>query len=74
MQKTVVRRLLGLIRFRNEYPAFDGTFSVEESLENQIYMKWEKDNFCCKLNINLETSKTVILYLDESKNLIEYCV
>jgi sucrose phosphorylase len=74
MQKTVVRRLLELIRFRNEYPAFDGAFSVEESLKNQIYMKWEKVNFCCKLNINLETYKTVILYLDESKNFIEYSV
>ncbi len=71
LQKPVVRRLLELIRFRNEYPAFDGTFLVGDCSEKQIQMKWEKNNFYCKLDINLKTYKTVIFYMDENKKLIE---
>lgn len=71
IQKPVVKRLLELIRFRNEYPAFDGTFIVEDCCESQIQMKWEKNNFCCKLDINLKTYKTVIFYMDENEKLIE---
>jgi sucrose 6(F)-phosphate phosphorylase len=74
VQKPVVQRLLELIRFRNRYPAFDGTFSVGEFREKQIELKWENDNFKCKLNIELETYTTIIYYIDESEQLIEYYV
>jgi len=73
-QKPVVQRLLKLIRFRNQYPAFDGIFSVEQKDKEQIRMGWEKNNFKCWLDINLETYQTVISYIDKNSALIEYNV
>jgi sucrose phosphorylase len=71
LQSPVVQRLLKLIRFRNQYPAFDGIFSVEQKDKEQIRMGWEKDNFKCRLEINLETYHTVISYIDENNALME---
>ena len=46
----VVQRLLKLIDFRNDYPAFDGDFTVEPSSDTEIILTWKKDNkYCTKL-------------------------
>lgn len=43
VQKKVVQRLLKLIRFRNEYPAFNGNFSILDSNDNELSLSWKKD-------------------------------
>ncbi len=43
-QKPAISCLLKPIRFRNEYPAFDGIFSVLESDPSQVSPVWEKDD------------------------------
>ena len=60
--KEVVQRLLKLIRFRNEYPAFNGQFEVLDSDKDTLALSWQKDDRFCILNIDLDTYQTVITY------------
>ena len=70
VKKEVVQRLLKLIRFRNDYPAFNGVFSVLDSNETNVNLKWEKNNSECKLTINLKTYKSEIEYKDENDKMV----
>jgi len=74
VEKPVVQRLLQLIRFRNQFPTFDGTFSVEPTEKNKIGLAWEKDNHKCRLNINLETYQSIISYTGENGEDIQYSI
>jgi sucrose 6(F)-phosphate phosphorylase len=72
VNKPVVQRLMKLIRFRNQYPAFNGTFKVSETQSDKIMLSWEKDDFLCSLKINLHTYSTQISYRDESGQIAEF--
>lgn len=74
LEKPVVKRLLKLIRFRNEYEAFDGEFKVNDTAADQVHLSWEKDDKFCSLFIDLTTNKTVIKYKDDDGQLVEYHV
>ena len=74
VKKPVVQRLMKLIRFRNRYPAFNGTFHVSETKANRILMWWEKDDSRCILHINLKTYQIFIAYLDENGFMADYHV
>jgi sucrose phosphorylase len=74
VRKEVVQRLLRLIRFRNEYPAFNGTFQVLDSEENMICLRWQKEENTCTLTVNLRTSQTEIEYADEVGGMVRYRV
>jgi sucrose phosphorylase len=41
LTRPVVRNLLKLIRFRNEHPAFQGTFSLVECSDPLLVIRWE---------------------------------
>ena len=66
IQKPVVQRLLKLIDFRNDYPAFNGEFVVEDTKNDKIKLTWNKDDKYCTLNIDLNTFESVIEYIDEN--------
>ncbi|HEY8804340.1 MAG TPA: sucrose phosphorylase [Clostridium sp.] len=72
LQKEVVQRLLQLIRFRNEYPAFSGEFKVLLSSEHEINLSWQKDEKICTLKVDLKNNKSVIEYIDDFNNLLLY--
>ncbi|MEQ8197147.1 MAG: sucrose phosphorylase [Clostridiaceae bacterium] len=72
VQKDVVQRLLKLIRFRNEYPAFNGEFSVLDSAEDEMNLSWKKDDKVCTLKIDLNTDKSVIEYANEEGQTVQY--
>jgi sucrose 6(F)-phosphate phosphorylase len=74
LKKEVVQRLLELIRFRNEYDAFNGEFTVLESAKDEIRLSWQKDEKSCTLWIDLKTNKSIIHYLDDAGNEIQYIV
>lgn len=74
LEKEVVQRLLKLIRFRNEYDAFQGTFKVLDSADDEIYLIWEKDYKYCTLFIDLKTNKSLIDYLDEKGKKEQYTI
>lgn len=66
LEKKVVQRLLKLIRFRNAYGAFDGTFSMPDSRENEVRLRWSKGHLRCELFVDLQTYRTVIKYIDDT--------
>jgi sucrose phosphorylase len=70
----VVQRLLRLIRFRNEYPAFDGAFQVMDSEASALRLRWQKDWAICTLTADLQTGRSEIEYTDEAGGLIRYGV
>jgi sucrose phosphorylase len=65
LEKDVVQRLLKLIRFRNEYPAFNGNFTVLDSDERSLSLRWEKEEMVCQLDVDLETYRSMIGYVDD---------
>lgn len=72
--KNVVQRLLKLIKFRNEYDAFDGEFKVLDSKNDEIHLFWQKDGQQCRLFIDLKSNKSVIFYLNENGQEVQYLV
>jgi sucrose phosphorylase len=66
LQKPVVQRLLKLIRFRNEYPAFNGEFTVLDSPDTEIHLSWEKDEKSCILHIDLNTLTSEIRFQNDT--------
>ena len=72
LQKEVVQRLLKLIRFRNEYAAFNGEFKVLASEEEQVKLSWNKEEKVCTLKVELKTGKAVIEYVDDAGQIALY--
>lgn len=67
--QSAVQRLLALIRFRNEYAAFNGEFRVLESPSHEVRLEWVQGELRCTLHIDLHTNRTIIDYVDaEGKN------
>jgi len=72
LQRSVVKRLMKLIQFRNEYDAFNGIFQVGESKDNFLQLSWQKEMKQCILTVDLDKNKATIQYRDDSGNLVEY--
>jgi hypothetical protein len=67
VEKGVVQRLVKLIRFRNEHPAFNGEFQVLDSKESIIRLRWQKGEQTSTLTVDLESSRSEIEYSDDSR-------
>jgi len=74
VQKPVVQRLLKLIRFRNEYQAFNGEFSVQDSPDAEIQLSWKMDEKSCTLHIDLNTFTSGIRFLDDAGKIENYII
>lgn len=74
LEKPVVQRLLKLIRFRNEYDAFNGNFTVLDSASDEVRLTWQNGDKQCTLFIDLKTNKIFIDYIDENGTEINYTV
>ncbi len=74
LEKKVVHRLLKLIRFRNEHPAFDGDFRILDSDASEVRLSWQKGNEFCSLAVDLNSKRAVIVHTDESSGTVEYDV
>lgn len=72
--KDVIKRLLKLIRFRNEYDAFNGEFTVLDSAEDEIRLTWQKGDKQSILFIDLKTNQAVINYKGENGEEVQYFV
>ncbi len=70
VQKKVVQRLLKLIRFRNQYAAFNGDFNVLGSALDEIRLSWQEGEKLCTLTVNLKTNQTTIEYLDDTSTTV----
>lgn len=75
IKKTVVQRLFKLMKFRSNYPAFDGNFKIHDSSENEIKLSWTNQKHEAVLYVNLFSYQTKIKYYDASTNkTVEYLV
>ncbi|RIX59261.1 sucrose phosphorylase [Paenibacillus nanensis] len=74
LEKDVVQRLLKLIRFRNECEAFNGEFSMPETRENEVRLRWAKGKLSCELMIDLNSFQSIIQYVDEQGETMTYLV
>ena len=52
LQRPVVQSLFELIRFRNRHPAFDGTFSLPETAESEVALRWDNGDAWAMLEVN----------------------
>lgn len=62
IQKAPVQRLMELIRFRNQHPAFNGDFTVLDTAADQLSLKWELEEHYCTLLVNFESMRSKIEY------------
>jgi sucrose phosphorylase len=60
--RPVVRRLLELIRFRNEHPAFQGEFHLPHSPEERLVLEWRRDSASARLEVDLVSLTARISY------------
>lgn len=64
LQQPVVQRLLTLMRFRNNYPAFNGEFELNYSNEFSVDMAWRDGSHYCRLFVDLNFKTADIGYHD----------
>jgi len=60
----VVKRLLKLMTFRSQYPAFDGDFELHSSNNSSVHMAWRKGEYYCEVFVDLNFNTSVLTYLD----------
>ena len=72
LEKEVVLRLIKLIKFRNEYEAFDGKFKVLDGPRHKVQLSWVKKDKHCTLFIDLLTNQAVIDYMSECGEHVKY--
>ncbi len=55
IQRPVVQSLFELIQFRNRHPAFDGAFSLPETGESEITLRWDNGDDWAMLEVNFSS-------------------
>jgi sucrose phosphorylase len=65
LQQPVVQRLLQLMRFRNNYPAFAGRFELHSSNRSALAMAWQHEAHTCHLLVDLKFRTATVTYRDE---------
>ena len=55
VQRPVVQALFELIRFRNQHPAFNGSFSVPETSDTAIILRWDNGADWALLEVDFTT-------------------
>ncbi len=64
LAKPVVQDLLTLIHFRNEHPAFAGTFTLVASAEEFLTIRWDAAELWAQLTIDFQEATMEIRYLE----------
>jgi sucrose phosphorylase len=56
LQRPVVQALLGLIRLRNQHPAFQGQFSITEATKTVLGLQWLAGDATARLRVDFAAS------------------
>lgn len=56
LARPVVADLLGLIRLRNQHPAFQGSFELLPSADDVLDLRWRNGEAVARLQVNLRTA------------------
>ncbi len=59
-----VKRLLRLMSFRNQYPAFNGEFELHYSNDSSLVVAWRDGDSRCELFVDLMYKRATITYFD----------
>ena len=65
LDKAVVRQLFDLIRFRNQHPAFQGDFILENSPDDQLIIRRENQQHQAVFQLDLPTLSWEISFTEE---------
>lgn len=60
LERTVVRRLIDLIRLRNSHPAFGGEFALQDGDERSLSMRWQAGPHWAQLDVQLDEPHGVV--------------
>ncbi len=72
LNQRVVQRLLRLIRFRNESPAFAGEFHLMDCSDGELVLSWEGEQGAAKLSVDLSAKKCQVSYMGENGRWLEF--
>jgi sucrose phosphorylase len=62
LTRAVVRDLIALIRLRNDHPAFSGAFTLADSDDQTLSMRWQKGADFAELRVSLATTDYQLRY------------
>ncbi|MDY6868755.1 MAG: sucrose phosphorylase [Chloroflexota bacterium] len=62
VEKPVVQKLIKLLHFRNEHPAFDGECTVNSSSDTELSMTWKNGDHLASLSTDLWENSINITY------------
>ncbi len=68
LERSVVKKLFSLMRFRNSYPAFQGEYEINSINEELLEITWQNNEYETTLKANLKTHQYSIVYFDPIKN------
>jgi len=66
VNKDVVRQLLKLMIFRNEYKAFNGQLIIHDTPKDQLHLSWQYEDYACHLKADLKSYKFSISYRENN--------
>lgn len=73
LERPVVRRLVELVRLRNEHPAFGGEFSVETTHDRSVKMVWTKGASAATLTVDFsDLSHELVVTGDDGLRTIRF--
>jgi sucrose phosphorylase len=67
LQRPVVQRLMDLIRLRKNLSAFDGSFSSEDSAQEQLVLRWDHEDSWAVLNVDMGRRRATINYSEAGR-------
>lgn len=74
LKTPAVERLLRLIRFRNEHPAFEGDLRVLDSAEDEINLERRHGAASAWLHVDLAARRATIMYAAGNEETRRYIV
>lgn len=60
LRRPVVKRLLELVRLRNNHPAFDGSLHVETAGESSLRLRWQRGPSSCSLEVDVAAGHATV--------------
>ena len=67
VKRPIVQKLLQLMKFRNEHPAFGGSFLMTECGRNELVIRREMGKEWTELRADFEKRSFEILYTEKGK-------
>jgi sucrose phosphorylase len=68
VRRSVVKKLIHMIQFRNTHPAFNGTFKINQCSDLEISITWTNRKKYATLQVNLTNNTSKISYTDNNSD------